>query len=63
MSILGIISLIIAGLQSVLSVVTKNPVYSQITGDVQGALKSLTSVQNQIVTLAELEDLRTKKLW
>lgn len=63
MSVLAIIQLALAALQSALPFITKNPAFGEVASEVQSAITSLTNVQQKIVDLNELESLRTQKTW
>lgn len=64
MSVLAIISLALGALQSVLPFVTKNTAIEKVISEAVAALTNVMSNQsNDPVTLAELENLRSKKLW
>jgi DNA-directed RNA polymerase specialized sigma24 family protein len=63
MSVLAIIQLALAALQTTLPFVTKNPAFSEVASEVMAAITSLTNVQQKIVDLNELEGLRTQKTW
>lgn len=63
MSVLTIIQIALAALQSVLPLVTNNTAYPKIASEIQAAIASLSHAQQQIIDLRELESLRTQKIW
>jgi DNA-directed RNA polymerase specialized sigma24 family protein len=62
-TVLAIIQLALGALQSTLPFITKNPAFDKVITEVESAIASLTSVQQKIVDLNELEGLRTQKTW
>lgn len=63
MSVLTIIQIALAALQSVLPFITKNDAFGKVASEIAAAVDSLTKAQQQIIDLQELESLRTQKTW
>lgn len=63
MSVLAIIQLALAALQPLIPLLTNNTAYPKIASEISAAIASLTSAQQKIIDLQELESLRTEKIW
>ena len=63
MTVLAIIQIALAALQSVLPLISKSTAYPKIASEIEAAIASLVSAQQKIIDLQELESLRSQKIW
>lgn len=63
MNVLELIGLALTAAEAVVSQIKASGIAGQVLADAEAAVTSLIGVQNQATTLAELESLRTKKVW
>lgn len=64
MSVLSVIQLALAGLQSVIPFLTQNSAIEKVVSESISAIDNVVNNQSAAPeTLAEIEALRTKKLW